>query len=400
LVRLLVWRPGRKGQLPIIIAVPVDGEAPGETRVVGERQRAEIDCEGNVYRASLRHSLGPPDLEVTSDLDRLRTVRALDDDGAPVLVDEEKLPVMGLPRLVPAHIHLYGDRGRHRVRPYEAPTPAEDEELPVRHLRRVTEHHGHTHGANRSPARNLRSAGPGTVVAVAELGLRNDIYRRPLATALERLGLQGGWRCADVGAGAGDVSVALAELVGREGRVYAVDSDPRARDAVATAAAAAGGAQVVAITQAGEDLALPESVDLAYCRFLLLHVLEPRAVLARMALALRPGGFLLAQEPITSAGRIEGAPMSMPEARHPDVGALLPGLVREVGLELVDAWAEAPAGAGPGPVAAYLGELTGVDPEDASVVLPPLVTVIGRRNAPEAAVVSRPGVSRRRTGSA
>jgi hypothetical protein len=60
-------------------------------------------------------------------------------------------------------------------------------------------------------------------------------------------------------------------------------------------------------------------------------------------------------------------------------------MVREVGLELVDAWAEAPAGAGPGPVATYLGELTEVEPGDASVVLPPLVTVIGRRLAPRGA---------------
>jgi len=218
---------------------------------------------------------------------------------------------------------------------------------------------------------------------VGELGLRNDLYRRPLATALERLGSVAGWRCVDVGAGGGDVSVAFAELVGREGRVYAVDSDPRARDVVAAAAAAAGGAQVISITQAGEDLALPESVDLAYCRFLLVHVVDPRAVLRRMAGVLSPGGYLLAQEPITSAGRIDGLPMSMPEGRHPDVGARLPGLVREVGLELVDAWAEAPAGCGPGPVASYLEDLTEVDPGEASVVLPPLVTVIGRLARPE-----------------
>ncbi|MCU1491421.1 MAG: SAM-dependent methyltransferase, partial [Acidimicrobiaceae bacterium] len=102
---------------------------------------------------------------------------------------------------------------------------------------------------------------------MSELGLRNDVYRRPLATALMRLGVGSGWRCVDVGAGAGDVSVALAELVGPDGRIYAVDSDPRARDAVAAAAAAAGSAQVVAITQAGEDLLLPEAVDLAFCRF-------------------------------------------------------------------------------------------------------------------------------------
>ncbi len=210
-------------------------------------------------------------------------------------------------------------------------------------------------------------------------GLRSDVYRRPLATALERLGLGARWRCVDVGAGTGDVAVALAALVGPAGRIYAVDSDPRARDEVAAAAAAAGEAQVVAITQAGEDLVLPEPVDLAFCRFLLLHVHEPARVLARMAAALRPGGYVVCQEPITSAGRIDGKPLAIPDARWPDVGALLPRLVRDAGLELIDAWAEAPAGSGAGPVAAYLESLTEVDPGEDAIVLPPLVTVIARR---------------------
>ena len=206
--------------------------------------------------------------------------------------------------------------------------------------------------------------------------LRDDVYRRPLATALDRLGIGPGWRCVDVGAGAGDVSVALAEIVGKEGRVYAVDSDPRARDEVA--ASAATFTQVLAITQAAEDLLLPEQVDLAFCRFLLMHVVEPGLVLNRMCRAVRPGGYLVAQEPITSAGRVNGAPMSMPHARHPDVGAMLPALVQETGASIVDAWAEAPAGAGPGVVADYLSSLTGVDPRHDPVVLPPLVTVVGR----------------------
>src|SRR5213594_3846981 len=128
-----------------------------------------------------------------------------------------------------------------------------------------------------------------------ELGLRNDVYRRPLATALDRLGLREGWKCVDLGAGGGDVSVALAEVVGRDGRVYAVDSDPTARDEVARAASTH--AQVIAITQAGEDLLLPEPVDLAFCRFLLMHVVEPAVVVARMARAVRAGGWVVAQEP-------------------------------------------------------------------------------------------------------
>jgi SAM-dependent methyltransferase len=207
-------------------------------------------------------------------------------------------------------------------------------------------------------------------------GLRDDVYRRPLATALERLGVDEGWRCVDVGAGGGDVSVALAEVVGASGRIYAVDADPVARDLVA--AAASSFSQVIALTQDAERLRLPEHVDLAFCRFVLLHVIDPALAIAGMAAVLRPGGYLVAQEAITSAGRIDGQPMAMEGARHPEIGAILPRLVLDAGLELVDAWAEAPAGCGPGPVADYLADLTGVDPGNDPIVLPPLVTVIGR----------------------
>jgi SAM-dependent methyltransferase len=212
-----------------------------------------------------------------------------------------------------------------------------------------------------------------------ELELRNDVYRRPLATVFGRLGSTLGWRCVDVGAGAGDVAVELARLVGSGGRVYAVDSDPAARDVVAAAAAEAGEAQVVAITQSAEDLLLPELVDLAFCRFLLMHVDDPVQVLMRMAGVVRPGGYLVAQEPVTSAGRVGGVPLQMPDALHPDVGAILPGLILRSGCELLDAWSESPAGVGPGQIATYLEDLTEVDPGDSSIILPPLVTVIAQR---------------------
>ena len=121
--------------------------------------------------------------------------------------------------------------------------------------------------------------------------LRDDLYRRPLAAALERLGDMTGFKCVDVGAGGGDVSVALAELCGTSGRIYAVDIDPVRRNQIAQRAAAFS--QVIALTQAAEELTLPEEVDLAFCRFLLLAVAEPILVVERMAKAVRPGGWLI-----------------------------------------------------------------------------------------------------------
>src|SRR4029077_18387779 len=121
---------------------------------------------------------------------------------------------------------------------------------------------------------------------------------------------------------------------------------------------------------------------LPFALFFFMSWHDPVWVLRRMAGAVRPGGWVVAQEPITSAGRIDGRPLSMPDAPQPDVGADLPALVRQAGLDIMDAWAESQAGAGPGPVADYLASLTGVDPGDDPVVLPPLVTVVARRPAP------------------
>jgi ubiquinone/menaquinone biosynthesis C-methylase UbiE len=212
-----------------------------------------------------------------------------------------------------------------------------------------------------------------------EINLRNDVYRRPLETALSRLGYISGWKCVDVGAGGGDVSKALAELVGEKGLVFAVDSDPVKRDATAKLAASVNLAQVIAITQSGEELSLPEPVDLAFCRFLLLHVSDPQLVLKKMMENTKPGGYLLIQEPITSGGKINGKSFSMPIAKHPDVGALIPKYVIDLGAELKDCWAEAPAWCGPSQISQYVKSLTGVDPENDPVVLPPLVTTIARK---------------------
>ena len=208
-------------------------------------------------------------------------------------------------------------------------------------------------------------------------GLRDDVYRRPLATALDRLGIGPGWTCVDVGAGGGDVSVALAEIVGRDGRVYAVDSDPTARDEVAEAAAAHS--QVLAITQAGEDLRLPEPVDLAFCRFLLLHVVDP----GRGA---RPHG---RRGPSRRVGGGPGADhLGRPDRRAAVLHAGRPAI--PTSAPCCPRWPARPGwspstpgprrrpGPGPGPVADYLSLLTEVDPGDDPVVLPPLVTVVAQ----------------------
>lgn len=210
------------------------------------------------------------------------------------------------------------------------------------------------------------------------IDLRDDVYRRPLETATERLGLGPGWKCADIGAGGGDVSVAIGKIVGPTGRVFAVDIDPRRRDEVAQVASRE--TQVIALTQPAEEMMLPEKVDLAFCRFLLLQVIDPRRVIAQMASVVRDGGWIVVQEAITSAGRIGLTPISARSGtmRNPDIGIMVPQIVKDLGLQLIDCWAEAPVGIGDTLESRYLEAMTGVLITDEPVMLPPIVTCIAQ----------------------
>jgi SAM-dependent methyltransferase len=108
---------------------------------------------------------------------------------------------------------------------------------------------------------------------------------------LDRIGVRKGWRCLDVGAGAGSVVRWLSERVGPEGRVVAADLDPRfLGDPRATNVEV----RRCNITQ---DEIEPASYDLVHSRAVVMHMSDPADVLRRMVAALRPGGWLLTEDP-------------------------------------------------------------------------------------------------------
>ncbi len=111
-----------------------------------------------------------------------------------------------------------------------------------------------------------------------------DGYSRQRMAAL---GVGDGWRCLEVGFGAGSLALWLADQVGSAGQVTAVDIDPRFLDGQGRANLDVRKFDI--LTDELED----GSFDLAHTRAVLEHLPERQRALERMISAVRPGGWLM-----------------------------------------------------------------------------------------------------------
>ncbi|MGH9282963.1 MAG: methyltransferase domain-containing protein, partial [Acidimicrobiales bacterium] len=107
---------------------------------------------------------------------------------------------------------------------------------------------------------------------------------------LEATGVGPGWRCLEVGAGAGSITRWLCQRVGPTGQVVAVDMDTRFLEELDDQNLEVRRQDVV-------DEPLPSGgFDLVHTRALLMHLPAREAVLADLVAAVRPGGWLVVEE--------------------------------------------------------------------------------------------------------
>jgi SAM-dependent methyltransferase len=140
---------------------------------------------------------------------------------------------------------------------------------------------------------------PGTGYFAADADPGDELARLRLIEAecdrhtfrhLDAIGVGEGWRCLEVGAGGGSIVRWLAQRVGPTGHVVAADSDPRFLGDLQES-----NIEVRRCDITRDDLE-PNRYDLVHSRLLLMHVSDPADVLRRMSAAVRPGGFLIAEE--------------------------------------------------------------------------------------------------------
>ena len=109
----------------------------------------------------------------------------------------------------------------------------------------------------------------------------------------QALTLKPGQVVADVGAGKGELTLALAREVGPAGRVFSTEIEPDRRQSLRAAAAAAGLNNVTVVEASSSDAGLPlNCCDVIVLRRVYHHLTDPTRTNASLLRALKPGGML------------------------------------------------------------------------------------------------------------
>jgi len=140
--------------------------------------------------------------------------------------------------------------------------------------------------------------------AAYRLRILHQVYGPGTREVLWSAGIRGGMHVADIGCGVGQVTADLAMLVGSAGDVVGVDLSRAQLAQAESMCRQRGFTNVSWVAASAEATGLPTaSFDLVYCRFLLLHLVDPDAALREMHRLLRPGGVLVCEDgDILSAG--------------------------------------------------------------------------------------------------
>lgn len=178
---------------------------------------------------------------------------------------------------------------------------------------------------------------------------------------LEESGIQPGWHCLELGAGAGSILRWLGNQVGPTGLAVGVDKK--------TTYLHHDDSPHVQIYQGSFlDVPLEQSFDLLHSRYVLIHNQEEGAMLRKLRSLLKPGGWAILEEPDftsttllaqeTAQGRVNRAICQMftNVGLDPAYALRLPRTLQESGFQIIRAQSHMHLCPGKSPMARVMGE--------------------------------------------
>ena len=224
------------------------------------------------------------------------------------------------------------------------------------------------------------------------LVLQDQLYRPLTRRLFVSAGIGPGMKVLDVGSGAGDVALLLAELVGPSGAVVGVDVNAEILETARARVAATGFHNVSFFAGNARDLQLDSDFDAVAGRFVLMYQAQPAEVVRQLVTRLRRGGVVAFHEndfsyPPTVFPPSElskkvldwSVPREVPGTPELHMGTKLFKTFIEAGLPPPELQLEAPVGGGPHWLGyEYMAEtlrsllpalqrLTGLDPAEVNI---------------------------------
>ena len=138
---------------------------------------------------------------------------------------------------------------------------------------------------------------------------QSRIYGPSTERLCKRAGISEGMRVLEIGSGAGDVALMLAEHVGPTGQVIGVDVNADILDTARQRAADAGLQNTEFIAGNARNLDFSDKFDAIVGRFVLMYMANPPEAFANLMTHLKPGGIAAFQEPEYTL---------YPAVQHPD----------------------------------------------------------------------------------
>ena len=138
--------------------------------------------------------------------------------------------------------------------------------------------------------------------------LQHQIYGPLTRQLLIDAGITRGMKVLDLGSGAGDVAMLLADLVGPQGRVVGVDANADILDAARAHVGAAGWTNVEFVVGDLDHLDVATDFDAVVGRWILMYLAEPADLLRRLPNLTRPGAVIAFQESADLTAAVEAVP--------------------------------------------------------------------------------------------